>query len=201
MAPIAGYKADVYLAAQTSLAFTDEATTNAGDNQTYTITNAAKRFWDAGTAVTVKKNGGSITTGFTIQYCGGKIVFAVANDPGDVIIVTGKYLPVAKVAEGRKWSLDVGRNLVETATFGDEWEESTPVRGKASASIERHWVDEFFLTHLGELVALVLYADYASAVRWECFAYCEPSANVPVDGVMGENLKFTVSGEVYYYGS
>ncbi len=201
MAPVAGYNGDIYLASQTSLAFLDEATTDSGAHTTYTITEDTKRFWDPDVAVSVEVNGGAPAGTYTLQYCGGVIIFDVALAGGDVVTVSGSYLPITQVGEGRKWSLDTGRNLVETGVFGGAWESYTPVRGKGSVSFERFWVDEFFLDHQTELMVLLLYADYANNIRWECFARVESNAiDMPTDGVMGENLKFTVHGEVYYHG-
>ena len=50
----AGYNTTFNITAQPPIALTDEATTNAGDNKTYTITNSAKRYLDLNTAVVVQ---------------------------------------------------------------------------------------------------------------------------------------------------
>jgi len=62
MTASAGYNTTFNITAQPPIALTDEATTNAGDNKTYSITNSAKRYLDLNTAVVVQAKYDEIQT-------------------------------------------------------------------------------------------------------------------------------------------
>ena len=102
--PIAGKLGAVYRTdGNASTAFTTEATTSNATYTRYSITNSAKRFWDDAVSVTVKKNGTTITTGFTIEYAGGVVVFTTPNLNTDVITVSGSRIVAMSFCEPRSW--------------------------------------------------------------------------------------------------
>jgi len=197
MSVFTGYGANVYLASGTPVAFTDEAMTNAGDNKTYTITNSTKRFWSRATPVTVKKNGSTITTGFSVQYPGGKVVFTTANQPTDVITVSGQYIPVSQLGDGREWSLDISDDTQEVTTFGSQWKAFVVTRIGSSGSITHFWNDGSFLSLMGSLMGFEL--QVTSSNKYQFYGYfTKDSIKTAADGVIEEPLDFTVDGNVYY---
>jgi hypothetical protein len=198
---IAGKLGAVYVqTTDAATAFTNEATTKNGDFTRWTITAATKRYWDKDTAVTVKKNGGTITTGFTIEYVGGVIVFNPAILTSDVITVSGKYWTVSQVGGFFNWSLDAAVATEEATAFGDSFKGYVPTLAEWSGSAEKYWGDAAFLTALGTEVVVVLYADASSSyARYEGFAVITADgAETPVDGLITETIDFTGNGALYY---
>ncbi|MBC7197044.1 MAG: hypothetical protein H5U39_07340, partial [Deferribacterales bacterium] len=151
-----GVGGSIYIASGTSVTFTDEAMTNQGDNKTYVITNSNKRFWDTSQTVTVKKNGSVISSGFTVQYPGGKVIFDVANAPTDTITVSGKYIPVSLLGEANEWSLDMGADTIEVNIFGTAVKQYIPTMTGASGSLKHYWIDGSFLSALRLLLGFEL---------------------------------------------
>jgi len=178
MAVYVGYGANVYLASGTPVSFTDEAMTNAGDNKTYTITNSAKRFWSRNYAVTVKKNGGVISSGFTIQYPGGRVVFTTANQPTDTITVSGYYIPVSQIGDGKEWTLDIESDTEDATTFGSQWKSFVVTRRGSSGSITHFWNDGSFLSQMASLMGFELRTDSSKKISVlrifykRCCQYC-----------------------------
>jgi len=88
MAVKTGIGAAIYVASLPSVAFTDVAANPDADYKIYTISDAAKRYWDKAVAVVVESstNVGAATptwtqetSGFSVQHVGGKIIFAAAT--------------------------------------------------------------------------------------------------------------------------
>lgn len=205
MAGIAGWRGAVYQASGSSTTFTNEATTDAGDHLTYTITNAAKRMWDDTASFTVERQVGGMggwttMTNVTIDYVGGVITFASANGATDVIRVSGKYFTITEVARAKKWTLDIEVNTEDESEFGDGWEEPAILQGKASGSITLNWADDAWLPDptAGKTV-LVLYTHYVNAYRYELYArLTKDGLPVEVGSLINEELAFTATGEAYY---
>src|SRR5579885_417352 len=98
MSAISGYKASLLITSGSSLSLTDEATTDAGDHKTFTVTNAAHRFLDPNASYTIQtapdgSTWSTVTTGFTIYYGAGAIVFtnAVSGGTPSCRIHAGNY--------------------------------------------------------------------------------------------------------------
>lgn len=199
---IAGKLGAVYVqTTDAAITFTTEATTANGTAYTrYSIAAPAKRYWDKNSAVTVKKNGSTITTGFTIEYVGGVVVFAVALINTDVITVSGKYWTVSQVGGFFNWSLDIAMATEEVPTFGDTFKSYMPTLYEWSGSAEKYWGDNAFLTAIGTEVVVVLYADSASTMaRYEGFAVITADGiEDAVDGIITETLDFTGNGSLYF---
>ncbi|MDA8186654.1 MAG: hypothetical protein M0T85_00740 [Dehalococcoidales bacterium] len=104
--------------------FTDQATTNSGDNKRYQVTNAAYRYWPYDAAITVKKNGSVVTTGFTLERAGGYVVFSTANAPTDTITVSGQALTLVQCGGMFNWSVDMKGDLQDVTTYASGgWKE------------------------------------------------------------------------------
>ncbi len=91
----AAFNTTINITAQPPVALTDEATTNAGDNINYAITNSAKRYLDLNTAVVVQAKydevqtitiTGSPTGGtFTLTFGGNTTATINWNDPASTV--------------------------------------------------------------------------------------------------------------------
>lgn len=207
MAGIAGYKARVYFGAQTSTSFTNEAMTDAGDDITFTITDATKSMWDDTASFTVEKdtagNGTFVAqTALTIDYAIGRVRFDSAIGASDVVRVSGKYFTKTVVAEAHEWSLDVERALESDTAFGDSWETLIPVLGKGSGSIKLHWLDDSWRTQLASAtprLVLALFVDYDNNKRYEFGALLNKDGiGAAAKGLVEEELGFTSTGRVFY---
>lgn len=196
MAVFKGYEASVYIASGTPVSFTDAATTTT-DYKVYTIQDSSKRFWDRRYAITVKKNGNVITTGFTIQYPGGRVIFSTANSSSDVITVSGYYIPVSQVLQAKEWSLDVNADTQDSTTFGKQWREYVVTYRSGSGSLSQWWADESFLSLLGGLLGFELNVSSGKAYRF--YGYLtKDSVSVVADGLVEESLDFVSDGQIYY---
>lgn len=199
---LAGKVGAVYV--QTSaapVAFLDEATTANAAYTRYTITNATKRYWDKNTAVTVKKNSVVQTTGFTIEYTGGVVVFDTPLLGTDVVVVSGNYLTVAQSGGFFNWSADTGADMSDITTFASNgWKEVQPTVKEWSGSAEAFWGDSSFFDKLGTEVVVVLYVDAGAAkYRFEGFAIITGNGiEVNVDDVVQESIDFQGVGPLYY---
>jgi hypothetical protein len=184
-----------------SVAFTTEATTKNAGYTRYKITNQAKRFWDAANGVTVKKNGATITTGFTVEYAGGEIVFDPALISTDTITVTGKYFAMEQQAGIFEWKLDTSADMKDVTTFAsDGWEESVPVKNNYSVSAKGFWANSNYLSRLGGLLAVALFVDTVSNKRYEGYiSISKDSITQPTNDVVQEDVELKGSGQIYYH--
>ena len=69
-----------------------------------------------------------------------------------------------------------------------------------TASAEKYWISNNFISRLGNEVVLVLYTNGgASLFRYEGFAKISSSSiEDPVDGIVNESIEFTGIGQLYY---
>ena len=189
MTPGAGYTGMVYVAPVSgSTTFTDEATTKNTVSVTsggviyaayqfYPITAAAKRYWDPAQAVVVKKNSSVITTGFTIDKCGGVIKFASPNISTDTITVSGKYLVYSKGAGMKSYAGKFGSALKDATHFSSADDEYATTRGNGSGTLELIDIDAYLSDLLGTMLVFVFHfagtynANDSSGARVECYGF------------------------------
>jgi hypothetical protein len=117
---IAGRKCLVKVSG-TPLAFTDEATTANGTYDVYTITNSAKAVWDPTAPITVKKNGSTVSSGYTLDRLFGKVKFTSPLLPTDTVTVSGSYLPMGTLVEAYELSFGMKAENLDVSRFGDDW--------------------------------------------------------------------------------
>lgn len=90
--PVAGYNANLYIASG-PVSMTNEAVTNSGDNQTFTVTNSAKRGISTADAVTVQAEWDEIqTVTITGSPTGGNFTLTLGSN------TTGNIAPNASAA-------------------------------------------------------------------------------------------------------
>lgn len=192
-----GYGASIYVASGTPVAFSNEATTASSGYKVYTITNSAKRFWARQYPITVRKNGNIVSAGYTLQYPGGKVIFTTANQPTDVITVSGYYIPVSQVGQANEWSLDIDSETTEVTYLGTMWKEYVPLQIGATGSLKQWWFDEFFFAQLPNLLGFELNIDSTKAYRF--YGYItKDSISVVANGIVEESVNFVADGQVYY---
>lgn len=185
-------------------AFADASTTNTdGLYKRYQVTATANRYWDKSQAVTVKVNGVIVTTGFTLEYLSGFVVFATALISTDVVTVSGTALAVDQVGGMFGWKLDMDVATEEVTTFASNgWKEFIAGLKGFSGSADAYWTDTDtadFMSN-GEEVILVLYTDdTASKDRYEGYGILnKDSVDVQTKAVVTDTLTFTGDGTLYY---
>lgn len=206
MAAIQGYLGAVYVKTGASAAFTNQATTNVGgDLKTYEITDTTKRYWDTRQPVTVQTSPDGITwttvtTGFKIEYPGGRVVFNTAQAAGTQVRVSASAYTVSSIAAMFNWQMDIERDTEDTPTFGSAWNDVTPLIPKASGSCEWYWADGQFFSRMGDSeMVFALYTNSTNKYRYEFYGtFTKSASKTPVDGVVTESLDFQSSGPIYY---
>lgn len=202
MAAIAGKLGAVYVkTTDASTTFTNEATTEIVADTRFRITSTSKRFWDKSAGVTVKVNGVTVTTGFTIEYAGGEIVFSPALAANDTVTVSGKYWTMTQKLLCSSWSIDASLDNSDITTFASSgWKENLPTLNSFSVSLENYWSDGDFTPQFGSEVALQLFVDSGTnKYRYECYAAINSeSIETPVDDVVNDTIELTGVGNLYY---
>ena len=190
----------LYIQSDIPTTFTNEATTTNANYTIYKITNAVKRYWDKNTAIVVKKNGTTITSGFNIEYAGGRIVFTTPNIITDAITVSGKYIPVSQSAGIFNWTLDSETELADVTTFASNGnKEFLSTINSYTVSADGYYGDETFFNNLSKEIVIVLYVNATGDDRYEGFGIVNSSSiEVNFDGVINELIEITGVGQIYY---
>lgn len=175
---------------------TGEATTDVGGaHTTYQVTNAAHRILDPQAAVTVKKNGTPITTGFTIDRLFGRILFTAALLGTDVVTIDASYLPTTSVAGANGASLSHSRQTMDATTFASQgWMERVEGQGDAAGTIDRFYqADNLFYTMLeaGSVFVVEFWRDQVN-VAWRAWALLDKTdVKAGVADLVGESVSWS----------
>lgn len=181
-----------------AISMTDEATTADATFTRYTITNDVKRYWDKSQALTVEVDASPVTSGFTLEYPGGVVVFDSSQE-GSTVTVSGYYLTVSEVGGFYNWAIDEAMNVSDSTTFGDSYKEFTATQLEFTGSAEAFWADDTYYSELGTEVILVFYVDEANDIRYEGYGtVTTDSVEVPADELVVESLELQGSGVLYY---
>lgn len=202
--PVAGNDADVFVAANPSVATTNENCSDISGGQWLRWQANTHHYWDKRVAVTVESSANGSTgwapvTGWTFQYVGGIVIFAVAPTNHFIRIATGNYWLVTQCADCNDWSLTLDADTADTTTFQSAWRLRTPTVKGGSAKISSFRVDDLLSKELGNLLAVVLYSDKSVGTRWEFFAYISsvsPKSNAT--GVIEQEANFAIDGDAFY---
>lgn len=206
MAICTGKSAIIYVTSTPAVATTGEAMTDSGDHMRYSITAAAKRYWDNTATTTVKVSGVTVTTGFTIEYAGGNVVFDVSQ-AANPVTVDVSYFPYAKLATATGWSLDFSPKFVETTTLNDQATKREKGLNEGKATINGFHVDDTWfnlavttITTLGIVFheSGTYNAADSTGSRYEFFANPTVSINASISDVLKDTITLEVQGEVYY---
>lgn len=205
MSVIKGRLGAVYIAqyGAGATAFTDEATTANVAKTVFTIDDAAKRYWDPGTAIVVKYNGGAVTSYQSIQRPGGVVTWAVT--PGDsAVTVSGKYLAIAALGQCRSWSLDIGQEYHDITVFGDTARKQMPAFTASTATMEGFYADATLFNEMIGTAArigfdLFVNATPGSELRYTGFGtISSASIEAAVDGLVEQPVEINISDGPYF---
>ena len=180
--------------------FLDAATIADPGRKRYQVTDPAHRYWPLDEAITVKKNGDTITTGFSLEHAGGYVVFEEALLEGDIVAVSGKALTLTQAGGFFNWSVDGDSDDEDATTFkSGGWKEFVRTLDGWSGSAEAYWGDTRFFEALGKVVVVKLFVDAGPAQScMEGFAIISGEGiEVPVEGLVQENIDFTGTGPLY----
>lgn len=204
MGALAGYKASLYATTTPSVAFTNEAFTDAGDHKNYTISNSVKTFWDNATALTVQTSPDAIvwttvTVGFTVNYCGGIITFASAvTGATPSCRVSGNYLPYSLVGDAKEVDVTVTLDILDSTSFNTTgWKTKTASLVGAEMKVNKWWIDLFYVTALATSRRMVLsaYSGANANQRIQGFGYIkDDSLKVAINALVEESLTFDIDG-------
>jgi hypothetical protein len=126
------------------VAFVTEACTNTGDGKTYRITNAAKAVWDPTIAISVFYNAIlKPASSYTLNRLAGTITFTTA--PGvSAVTVTGSYLPMTTIAEGKAFGFSTKATNAADTAFGDTDITRVQMQRMSTGTIGMWWLDNAF---------------------------------------------------------
>lgn len=160
-----------------STPFTTITLVDAGDHLNYQAAWGSRR-WDDRETLTIKKNGTTITTGFTVDHLSGRVTFSSANLITDAITATGERLALVEVADLRGMSFEGSAKMLESSTIRDTFEQYLPGKKNWKLSTDLWFVDGTYWEYLaaGRLVAEIFY-QYDSSVKKCLVGYAQ------VDGV------------------
>lgn len=178
-----------------STPFTTIALVDAGDHLNYQAVWGSRR-WDNLETLTIKKNGTTITTGFTVDYLAGKITFSSAQLGTDVFTATGEKLALVEVADLRGMAFEGSAKMLESSTIRDQFEQYLPGKKNWKLSTDLWFVDGTYWEYLaaGRLVAEIFY-QYDSSVKKCLVGYAQIDGvnwSVPQDGL--QTSKITLQG-------
>ncbi|GAB6157853.1 hypothetical protein JCM39194_10530 [Desulfotomaculum varum] len=183
------------------ISFEDEPTVANESYTSYTIANEILRYWDKNSAVLVKVNGSPITQGFSVEYCGGVVVFQIPRSQEDVVTVSGMSLFVEQHGGFFNWSADLEMDTSDVTTFqSGGWKENLPTIKGFSASAEKYWGDAEFFSRLGQEVIVALYVNSsASQRRYEGYGIISSDGiETAVEEVINETIEIQGTGPLYY---
>jgi hypothetical protein len=128
----AGYNTTVYIGG-TPTTMTDEATTQvaAGPPQTFRINASTKRVIDPETPVVIRdQDTDDVTSDFTVDYLAGTVTSATGGYVS--VTVSGKFIPLLAVAEGRSVSANFARAELDSSIWGEAYTKA--ILGKKGCS-------------------------------------------------------------------
>jgi len=193
---------DYYLTSNTGITFTDEATTASADYKRYTISDSGKVYWDKNTTPVVEVDDVVVTSGYSIEYPGGIIVFDDAQESDAVITVSGKYITVEQLIGFFNWSLTVNNTTIDATSFtSGEWSEFELATKNWEATAEKFWAStDDFSQRMGEEVIIVLYCDFGTAkTRFEGYATIQSDAvSSPVNELIKDSISFKGFDGIYF---
>lgn len=183
-------------------AFTTEATTANATYTRYTITDSTKCYWDKNTALTVYVDSVEVTTGYSVEYAGGVIVFDSALTSGNVVTVTGAYVVMEQLAGFFNWSLTVNNTTIDATTFeSGEWSEFELGTKNWTATAEKFWASsDAFSDRIGDEVIVVLYCDFGTPkTRFEGYGVINSTtANTTVNELVTNQISLSGSQGIYF---
>jgi hypothetical protein len=124
----------------TAVAMTGEACTYDG-NESYQITNAAKRALDPAAAIKAYDDGVEVAAaGYSVDYAHGILHFDPT--PSGPVTVDASYLPLLSIAEASAIDVEYGYESVDASRLGDATDRTLPSRAKCSLTLKDWHAEE-----------------------------------------------------------
>lgn len=201
----AAYNSSVLLTAQPSISFVNEATTDAGDHMTYTITNQAHRYLDKGTVpiIQTSPDGTTWTTvavGFTLKYVGAIVVFTVANAVGtQVRISNGKYFAYTTLVESAGAEFAAKMTMEDVSVFNSTGTHTfLPTLREGMLKVKTWMMGINRANNLTNRDLLVVAYVTPSGNRYEGYCYVsDTSLKSEVKGAVSEDVTFQLTDQFY----
>ena len=208
MSALAGFKANVYITATPAVVFTNIVLVDAGDHKTFTISDATKRYWDETQTITVQtapdgSTWTTVTTGFTVQWVGGIIVFAVAvSGATPSCRVSASYMPYSVIARAKSIDISVMTNILDVSDFGTSgatgWKTKLASVGDATYKLSQWWIDTFYISMLATRVVVSAYSGANANQRIEGYAFIkDDSLKIALNSAIEESISFEADGPVF----
>lgn len=208
MAALAGYLAQLYITGITSISFTNVALTDSGDHKTFTISDPTKRYWDIIQTITVQTStdGSTWTTatsGFNIQYVGGKVVFAApVTGATPSCRVSAFYFAYSFLGNAKTVDITIQNTIEDITTFTNPpvpWKVKQANLSEAAIKIGKYWIDASFAPYLANRCVVVAYSGANPNQRYECYAFLKQDGmKLDVSKVVIEDLDFEADGPVFF---
>jgi len=203
MAVIAGYEASLYQmdTDQTPVALTAEpmAAMDA-DRKIWRVAARAKRWLNPATATTVKIDSSAVAPQ-AIVHAGGFVRFASGVAAGSSVTIDGQYFTaVNKLAGAKQWSLDMQADELDVTSWDSgSWREFMTVIKSATASFDKWWFDQFFLSYLQNTTMVGLELRAKDDKRYYCYGnVTSDSIKAASEGAIEESVNVRVTGPVEY---
>jgi len=203
MAVIAGYEASLYQmdTDQTPVALTAEpmAAMDA-DRKIWRVAARAKRWLNPATATTVKIDSSAVAPQ-AIVHAGGFVRFASGVAAGSSVTIDGQYFTaVNKLAGAKQWSLDMQADELDVTSWDSgSWREFMTVIKSATASFDKWWFDQFFLSYLQNTTMVGLELRAKDDKRYYCYGnVTSDSIKAASEGAIEESINVRVTGPVEY---
>jgi hypothetical protein len=203
VAIIKGIGGAVYLAQYGggATSFTKTAMTPNVDATVFTVTTAAKRFWDPDTALIVYYNDDPVTNYASAQKAGGIVTWA--STPGaEAVTVSGKSLAVATLGQVRSWTLDTGHEFEDVTCMQDDGPVMMPTYKTATAKISGFYADSTVYAEMSGSAARVafdLYVSTALGLRYTGYGMISADAiSAAVSGMVEQDVELTINDGPYF---
>ena len=217
MAYVAGYST-VLKTGGTATSFSNEACTKVTANTVYQITDATKRVLDPATAVVVEVDadgagvGGYVAgTGYTIDYLTGTVTFAADQGASALVRVSGKYIPTLTIATANNFSLDHGREELDTSAYAQD--AASAIQGRTEASGSFDVVEDLLTDHDAGAGVVTLSGAIAAGLpvfveaqiggvgnKWRMWALLKGKLSASASDAVKGSLSFTVRNRIAVSG-
>ena len=203
MAVSSGKAGGVFASTQAvPVAFTNEASVADAAHVRYSIANRVKAAWPIGMALVVKVAGAVVTTGFTVEWAVGSVVFDTALS-AEVVTFAGTYAPVVEMGGFYAWTCEQSAPAVSTTDFiaarGDF--ETFACLGINSGNVKatRFWDTMGFRDRVGVPCLIRCYVSVATGDHFAAWAIPKSSsASADKTKAIDEPIEFALVGPLYH---
>jgi hypothetical protein len=193
----AGYLARVRVSGS-PIAMTGQATTT-DDNQTYIITDPARRILDRNLPVTVLVGGVATGEPYELNRLTGQVIFDSADAARAAVTIDASFLPMADAGQAREYSYSIEASNEDATVFGDQWRRRQQAGKDASGSLSRFHVDDAFTSVLYDGTPIVV--EFSIDVNaepdmrmWAILSSEEVSGSV--DGLVEGSIDFESTNDI-----